>query len=366
MRIKIWQGLIPFVCVMSIASFSYAAKIQMAILLDGSGSMQGLIDQSKFQLSRIINELENAKKDGQTPTLELALFEHGKGNLSADQGFLQKLSDLVTDIDIVNQKLFQIIADGSEEYTGLAIVRAVNDLVWSDDPQDFKVIFIAGNEAMQQGPVKYQDAIELATSRGILVNTIYAGGADDFDSAEWKEAARLSGGSFANIDSSMTIERIPTVFDDAVLKLNEELNKTYIIYGDRGLEGFGRMLDIDGNMGEHLVERALTKAGHYYDSSDWDLVDAWEKKKVIIDNSFDRSFCIDEMKSMSVEEMIAFLQNKLEDRKLLQKGIQALSALRNEKITSILVRSNNSQLANVHKAIMQALTRQLEIRGFRL
>jgi len=42
------------------------ALIQMAILLDTSNSMDGLIDQAKSQLWKIVNELALSKKNGKS------------------------------------------------------------------------------------------------------------------------------------------------------------------------------------------------------------------------------------------------------------------------------------------------------------
>ena len=43
--------------------------IQMAILLDTSGSMQGLIEQTKTQLWKIVNEMALAKQKNRSPKL---------------------------------------------------------------------------------------------------------------------------------------------------------------------------------------------------------------------------------------------------------------------------------------------------------
>ena len=51
-------------------------KIQLAILLDTSSSMSGLIDQTRNQLWQVVNEFSTAKQNGVTPTLEIALFEY--------------------------------------------------------------------------------------------------------------------------------------------------------------------------------------------------------------------------------------------------------------------------------------------------
>ena len=50
-------------------------KIKIALLLDTSNSMDGLISQAKTQLWRIVNELALAKCDNEKPDLEIALYE---------------------------------------------------------------------------------------------------------------------------------------------------------------------------------------------------------------------------------------------------------------------------------------------------
>src|SRR5690349_1453159 len=52
--------------------------IQLALLLDNSGSMQGLIDQARSQLWTVVNHLARTKKGGQTPRLEVALYIYGE------------------------------------------------------------------------------------------------------------------------------------------------------------------------------------------------------------------------------------------------------------------------------------------------
>ena len=52
--------------------------VQIAILLDTSNSMDGLIAQAKTQLWNVVNEFVRAKKDGRPPAIQVALFEYGK------------------------------------------------------------------------------------------------------------------------------------------------------------------------------------------------------------------------------------------------------------------------------------------------
>lgn len=63
-------------------------KIQVAILLDTSSSMDGLIDQAKSRLWNIVNTLTTLKYNGQTPKIEIALYEYGNDNLKRADGYL--------------------------------------------------------------------------------------------------------------------------------------------------------------------------------------------------------------------------------------------------------------------------------------
>src|SRR5688572_13114949 len=60
-----------------------APKIQIAILIDTSGSMDGLINQTREQLWRIVNTFATAKKEGKRPRLELALYQYGNDSIPA-------------------------------------------------------------------------------------------------------------------------------------------------------------------------------------------------------------------------------------------------------------------------------------------
>ena len=82
--------------------------IQMAILLDTSSSMDGLIDQAKSQLWKIVNELALSKKNGISPKLEVALYEYGNDNLPKSKGFIRLVSPLTTDLDLISEKLFSL------------------------------------------------------------------------------------------------------------------------------------------------------------------------------------------------------------------------------------------------------------------
>ena len=50
------------------------SKIQVALLLDTSNSMDGLIDQAKAQLWKMVNRLADAQRQNEGVELEIALY----------------------------------------------------------------------------------------------------------------------------------------------------------------------------------------------------------------------------------------------------------------------------------------------------
>ena len=150
--------------------------VQIAILLDTSGSMQGLIEQAKSQLWKICNEFIKARQDGVAPEIQVALYEYGKDSLSQNSGWIRQIQPLTQDLDKISEELFALKTNGGQEYCGWVIKDAVNELAWSPRSDVYKVIFIAGNEPFTQGPVNYAESCKAAITKGIIVNTIHCGG----------------------------------------------------------------------------------------------------------------------------------------------------------------------------------------------
>src|SRR5688500_938766 len=56
------------------------SKIQVAILLDVSNSMDGLIEQAKAQLWNMVKVLGKANNNNVHPDIEIALYEYGRSS----------------------------------------------------------------------------------------------------------------------------------------------------------------------------------------------------------------------------------------------------------------------------------------------
>src|SRR5437868_3808761 len=72
--------------------FTTDPKIQVAILLDVSGSMGGLIDQAKAQLWNMVTVMGKAKCEAGNPKIEIALYEYGRSTNDAKAGFIRQIS----------------------------------------------------------------------------------------------------------------------------------------------------------------------------------------------------------------------------------------------------------------------------------
>jgi len=209
-------------------------EIKVALLLDTSNSMDGLIDQAKAQLWKIVNELSYAKCKDENPNLKIALYEYGNDNLNAEEGYLRQVIAFSDDLDEISKSLFSLTTNGGNEYCGKVIKTALNQLDWGESKDDLKLIFIAGNETYTQGNVNYKDASKLAHQNDVTVNTIFCGDYNQGISILWKEGADLTHGNYMAINHNEATVHVASPYDDKILELNEKLNKTYVAYGSAG------------------------------------------------------------------------------------------------------------------------------------
>lgn len=103
-------------------------SIKVALLLDTSNSMDGLIDQAKAQLWEIVNELSYAKCKHEQPNLQIALYEYGNDGLSSYDGYVRKILAFTEDLDDVSKELFSLTTNGGSEFCGTVIQASLNEL----------------------------------------------------------------------------------------------------------------------------------------------------------------------------------------------------------------------------------------------
>ena len=334
--------------------------IMLALLLDTSNSMDGLIDQAKSQLWKIVNELAAAKcGDGSRPNIKIALYEYGNDNLAASEGYIRQVNGLTDDLDLISEKLFALSTNGGAEFCGYVIKTSLSQLAWSASKADLKMIFIAGNEPFTQGGVPFREACALAKEKGVVVNTIFCGNYNEGLRTDWKSGADITGGTYMSIEQDRKTVYVPTPYDDKIDAMNDRLNSTYVYYGASGAYKKENQLSQDKNAEsysrENKVERAVSKSSHAYKNSTWDLVDAAKDDEKILLNAKEEDLP-KEMKGMTVEQRKAYVMGKSEERKAIQLEIQSLNKRRQEYIVAHT--SKESKDAMLDAAMINAIKRQ--------
>ena len=341
-----------------------APLVQVAILLDTSGSMQGLIEQAKGQLWKIVNEFINAKQNGQRPELQVALYEYGKSSLPEASGWIRQIVPLTNDLDRVSEELFKLTTDGGEEYCGWVIKEAVEHLAWSKAPNDFKAIFIAGNEPFTQGPVDYRQSCKAAIEKGIIVNTIHCGDQATGLSTKWQDGALLAEGKFMFIDHNRAVVHFEAPQDKEIAQLGVELNKTYIAYGAAGAQNQARQSAQDANVfslapsAGASVQRALTKASANYCNTSWDLVDVCKEGALKLADMKTEALPL-EMQKMTKTERATFVATKTKERGQLQEKINRLN---NERSKYVAEQTKKLSGTNTLDAVMVSAIREQAVK----
>lgn len=320
------------------------AKIQVAVLLDVSNSMDGLIEQAKAQLWNMVSVMGKAKcASGQAPQVEIALYEYGRSTNDVKKGYVLQLSPFTQDLDEVSKKLFALNTNGGDEYCGQVILSSINELQWDTAAENYKVIFIAGNEDFLQGSVSFSQACAAAKKKGVIVNTIYCGDKMRGVREHWNLGSECGTGSYTNINSDAKIDDIPTPYDSTIFVLNNQLNNTYVAYGTGGAAASVKQAEVDQlnyKMNKSVAAKrvAVKSKKGLYKNTTWDLVDAQEADAQFIDK-VDLKTLPDSLKNKSRAEVKKIVAQKTTQRNNIQKDIANLSIQREAFIVAEKKRS---------------------------
>ena len=339
--------------------------VKIALLLDTSNSMDGLIDQAKSQLWDIVNEFTHARCGNATrPELQIALYEYGNDDLASREGYIRQVLNFSSDLDEISERLFSLTTNGGEEFCGAVIDRSLRQLEWGKNPDDLKLIFIAGNEPFTQGKLHFRDAALQAKENDVVVNTIFCGNYDQGVNGKWKEGAVLAGGDYMAIDHNRQVVHIATPYDDIIIQLNAKLNKTYISYGSMGRQKAAAQAAQDKEAYDIAagvsVKRAVSKSTRLYKNSMWGLVGAVEEDEVEL-SEVPKSSLPEELRNKSEQELKAYVQAKKEARENIQKEIQIL----NKKREAFIAEKNKNEEGGLENAMIQAIKKQAADKNYR-
>lgn len=339
--------------------------VKIALLMDTSNSMDGLINQAKGQLWDIVNEFTHARCGNEIrPELQIALYEYGNDNLSSSEGYIRQVLGFSDDLDEISEKLFSLTTNGGEEFCGEVIQTSLKQLDWGKNPDDLKMIFIAGNEPFTQGKLNYKDAAHNAKEKDVVVNTIFCGNYEQGISTDWKNGASMTGGDYMAIDHNQQVVHIETPYDDIIIQLNSKLNKTYVSYGYLGSQKVAAQAAEDSKAysmdKEVAVKRSVSKSSRLYKNSKWDLVDAVEADEVELAELAEEELPA-ELKGKSKNEIKRYISEKKEERKAIQKQIQEL----NVKRKKFIAENQKEESGELENAMLNAIKTQAAKKNYK-
>jgi len=341
--------------------------IKLALLLDTSSSMDGLIDQAKAQLWTMVNLLAGAKKNGNTSNIQIALYEYGNSGLDVKNGYIKMIVPFNNDLDMVSNELFKLKTNGGSEFCGQVIDDATKNLNWvfNGEKADFQMIIIAGNEAFTQGTVDYKVSCPNAKKQGIIINTIYCGRCEQGILEKWQDGAQLGGGKYMCINTNEKMVYIQTPYDKEIIELNSKLNNTYIPYGSKGREKKEMQIQQDKNAESYgstnMSTRVASKSKAVYKNDEWDLVDAYKSDNKVIEN-VKKDELPDELKGKSSNEIKAYVESKKQERESIQQKISSL----NQQAESFRAteRKKMSETKTLDNVMLKTIQEQAEKEGF--
>jgi hypothetical protein len=339
--------------------------IDVAICLDVSGSMQGLIQSAKNKLWDIVNELARIKP---APTLRVALYSYGHNTYDRNAGWVKKDLDLTADLDLLYEKLFALTINGGNEYVTRVCRDAVRDLKWSEDKNALKLIFVCGNEPAGQDPlVKLKEAADFAIAKGIVVNPIYCGNADDGDARDWREYAGLCGGRFASIDHNRSHVVLTTPQDKQLAELGVKLNETYVAYGKEGKAKADNQKTQTANAFESgagvAASRVAAQNSTLYRCADWDLVDRLKEDPKFDITKIPEAELSATLRKLKPAERVTYVKEMAAKRGSIQKQITELQNQRQKYIADEMKRNPNAGDRAFDAAIREAVRTQAAAKG---
>jgi hypothetical protein len=324
----------------SVAAFSAARpRVEVAFVLDSTGSMGDLIEGAKQKIWSIANSIVARKP---APEVRIGLVTY------RDRGddYVTKTFDLTDDIDAVFKNLQSFSADGGgddPESVNEGLHVAVTRLGWTADASVLKIIFLVGDYPPHMDyadDVKYPESCRLAVKKGIIINTVQCGDVPETTTV-WQKIARLSEGSFIALSQSGNMTAMATPFDEEIAKVSAALGETVVAWGDseRQAEARGKVEKAASAPASVAADRAaynLASGGKAIQGSG-DLVAAYGEGSVD-PSRVDAKLLPPEMQKMTPPERSRYIAKQKETRDRLNGTLAALSKKRADYIDAELKR----------------------------
>ncbi|HXK24923.1 MAG TPA: vWA domain-containing protein [Myxococcota bacterium] len=340
-------------------------RIEVAFVLDTTGSMSGLIDGAKRKIWQIANQLASGKP---TPDIRIGLVGY------RDRGdvYVTRVRDLTPDLDAIYAELQAYRADGGgdgPESVNQALHEARTKLSWSRDANVYRAIFLVGDAPPHMDyaqDVTYAETVRKARAQGIVVNTVQCGDAADTRPV-WQEIAELGAGRYVAIRQDGGMLALTAPQDAELASLNRALADTVIAWGNTSEQA-----ELEGKRREALAAPApsaasrlafLAKTSGRVNAGREDLVDAVKEGRVELDG-VKKDDLPASLRELPPAEREANVKKKIEEREKLEQQVTVLSRERDAWI-----RAEEARLAAAGKGdgfdqqVLEAIRAQAKAAG---
>ncbi len=313
-------------------------KVEVAFVLDTTGSMADLIDGAKRKIWSIASTIVETNPDADIAMALVAYRDRG-------DAYVVKTTPLSEDIQGLYGKLVKLEADGGDdtpESVNEALDKAVGGLQWSSGPDVKRIVFLVGDAPPHMDypqERQYPAILKQAVQRGIVVNAVQAG-----DMAEttpiWQEIAQFGHGRYIAIpQSGGEVSIIITPFDEDILHMQRQLDGSVLPYGnsEKKAELATKMKEkaasapsVQLDNSKYYSKRALKKE---VVTGGGDLIADIRNKAIELDK-IDGKELPGELQGLDAAQRRAWIDAKLAERQKLEEHMATLIAKRDAYVAS--------------------------------
>ncbi len=307
-------------------------RVEVAFVLDTTGSMADLIDVAKRKIWSIASTIVDSNPDADISMALVAYRDRG-------DEYVVKTTPLSEDLQGLYGKLVKLEADGGDdtpESVNEALDKAVTGLQWTSGDHVTRIIFLVGDAPPHmdyQQERKYPAIVKDAIRRDIIVNTVQAGDMTE-TTPVWKEIAQFGHGRYIAIpQSGGEVVVIVSPYDDDIVDLQIQLDRTVVPYGNAAQQDeVGRkMAEKSASAPAVQIENskyyAKRKATKEVITGGGDLISDARNKQLDVDGVAE-SELPDDLKALPKPERKAWVAEKLGTRMKLETHMSELIAKR--------------------------------------
>jgi len=310
-------------------------QVEVVFCLDTTGSMGGLINAAKQKIWAISNQIAGGKP---TPNLKIGLVAY------RDRGdaYVTKVIDLTDDLDTIHKHLMGFQAQGGGDFpesVNKALFDSVHQIKWSTDKKTLKMIFLVGDAPPHmdyKDDVQYPETCKVAVAKDIIINTVQCGNHAQTKKF-WLDICRLGEGSYVEISAQGgPVVAVATPFDGDLAKINAELAKSTVVFGDASRQKESKALATSaaGLAPAAAADRASFNAKSEKQAA-YDLLDNIKDGKVQLEK-LKESELPEELKGKTLEQQKEFCENLAKRRVELNKQVTELAKKRSDFIAKKL------------------------------